>query len=110
MSKLSKKDLKNYKVFSAGYCTLWHIIHSDLVEEIGKNRGELGWNWTAYKVRGTDCVILDSYRNALNKWFTNFSKIRNELEEINNRCDKLYKKTEEEKTQILKDLQNLLNG
>lgn len=110
MRKLSRKDLKNYKVFDTGYCGVWHITHSDLVEEIGKNTGELGWNWTAYRVKGTNVIILDSYRNTLREWFNNFSKIRKELEELNDRTYQLYKKTEEEKAQILEDLQNLLNG
>lgn len=105
---LSKKDLEGFKVLDCGYCTLYHLIRSDLVEEIGRNTGIYGWNWTAYRVNGTNVIILDSYRNGLRKWFDNFSKVRDELEEIDRRCVKLWAKSEEEKVEILQNLQQLL--
>ncbi len=108
MKDLNKKDLQRFTVYDSGYCTLQNLIRSDLVEEIGKNTGIYGWNWSAYRVKGTNAVILDSYRNGLKKWFENFSSVRSELEEIDRQCVKLWVKTEEEKAQILKDLQNLL--
>lgn len=105
---LSRKDLDGFNVLDTGYCTLSNLIRSDLVEEIGKNAGIYGWNWTAYRVNGTNTIILDSYRNGLRKWFDNFSAIRSELEDIDRRCVKLWAKSEEEKAEILKDLQKLL--
>lgn len=109
MKTLNKKDLKSYKVFNAGYCTLQNLVRSDLVVELGSNSGIYGWNWSAYLVKGTNAVILDSYRNGLQKWFDNFSAVRNELEEIDRLCIKLWQKTEEEKAQILKSLQEIVN-
>ena len=109
MRDLTKQDLKGFKVFDTGYCTVQNIIRSDLVEEIGKNSGVYGWNWSAYRVKGTNAIILDSYRNGLRQWFKNFEAVRSELEEIDRQCVKLWAKSEEEKAQILKDLQNLLN-
>lgn len=108
MRTLSKKDLKGFKVLDTGYCTLQNLIRSDLVTVLGSNSGVYGWNWTAYLVKGTNTVILDSYRNGLRKWFDNFSAIRSELEDIDRRCVKLWAKSEEEKAEILKELQDLL--
>lgn len=108
MPTLTRKDLQHFKVLDTGYCTVQNLIRTELVEMIGTNCGIYGWNWSAYRVKGTNCVILDSYRNGLRKWFENFSKIRSELEEIDRRCVKLWAKSEEEKAQILKELQDLL--
>lgn len=108
MRTLSKKDLKGLNVLDTGYCTLPNLIRSDLVTVLGSNSGVYGWNWTAYLVKGTNTVILDSYRNGLRKWFDNFSAIRSELEDIDRRCVKSWAKSEEEKAEILKDLQKLL--
>lgn len=108
MRDLTRSDLRRYRVFDSGYCTLQNLIKTNLVEEIGKNTGVYGWNWTAYRVIGTNAVILDSYRNGLKQWFKNFSDVRSELEEIDSRCVKLYAKSEQEKAQILEDLQNVL--
>lgn len=108
MRTLTKKDLKGFKVLDTGYCTLQNLIRSDLVMALGSNSGVYGWNWSAYLVKGTNTVILDSYRNGLWKWFDNFMAIRSELEDIDKRCQKLWAKSEEEKAQILKDLQKLL--
>lgn len=107
---LSKKDLSGFNVLDTGYCTLQNLIRTELVEMIGTNCGVYGWNWSAYRVKGTNTVILDSYRNGLRKWFNNFMAIRSELEDIDRRCEKLWAKSEEEKAEILKDLQNLLTA
>lgn len=109
MIKLSKKNLIQYKVFDADYELLTNLLRSEFVEEIGFNKGVLGWNWTAYKIKGTDCVILNSYRNSNIIWRANFSEIENELEEIDRECECLYKKTDDEKAEILKRLQELVN-
>ncbi|HHV6412202.1 TPA: hypothetical protein ACUME3_001941 [Haemophilus influenzae] len=106
---LNKNDLNNYKVIDADYELLKNIIRSEFVEEIGFNKGFLGWNWTAYQFKGTNCVILNSYRNSRPAWRANFSKIENELKQIDNECVDLYKKTDEEKAEILKRLQELVN-
>lgn len=108
MRDLSRKDLQGFTVYDTGYCTVQNLVRSDLVEEIGKNSGVYGWNWSAYRVKGTNAIILDSYRNGLRQWFKNFEAVRSELEEIDRQCVKLWAKNEEEKAQILKDLQNLL--
>lgn len=105
---LSRKDLDGFNVLDTGYCTLPNLIRSELVEQVGTNSGVYGWNWTAYRVNGTNTIILDSYRNGLQKWFDNFLAIRSELEEIDRRCVKLWAKSEGEKAQILQNLQQLL--
>lgn len=109
MKVLNKKDLKGYNVFDSGYCSLQNITKSDLVIELGYNHGLYGWNWSAYLIKGTNAVLLNSYRNGLKEWFKNFSAVRSELEEINRQCDYFWKKTEEEKAQILKSLQEIVN-
>lgn len=109
MGKLTRKDLKFFKVFNTGYGTIQNIARSELVEKLGYNCGLYGWNWTAYRVKGTNTVLLDSYRNGLAEWFDNFSAIRSQLEELDQRCNYMYKKTDEEKAAILKELQDLLN-
>lgn len=109
MGKLTRKDLQFFKVFDTGYGTIQNIARSELVEELGFNCGLYGWNWTAYRVKGTNAVLLDSYRNGLAKWFANFSAIRSQLEELDQRCDYMYKKTDDEKGAILKELQDLVN-
>lgn len=108
MRDLSRKDLQGYTVYDTGYGTVQNIVRSELVEEIGNNSGVYGWNWTAYRVKGTNAIILDSYRNGLRKWFDNFLKVRDPLWDIDRLCAQMWNKTEEEKAQILKDLQNLL--
>lgn len=108
MPTLTRKDLQRFKVLDTGYCTVQNLIRTELVEMIGTNCGIYGWNWSAYRVKGTDCVILDSYRNGLAQWFKNFQAVRSELEDIDRRCVKLWAKSEEEKAEILKDLQKLL--
>lgn len=110
MRDLTRKDLQGFTVYDSGYGSLQNLIRSDLVTTLGYNSGVYGWNWTAYLIKGTNSVILDSYRNGLRKWFDNFMAIRSELEEIDRRCVKLWAKSEEEKAQILKDLQNLLTA
>lgn len=110
MREITKNNLKGFKVLDSGYCTLQNLIRSNLVITLGSNSGVYGWNWTAYIVKGTDVIILDSYRNGLNEWFKNFQAVRSELEDIDRRCVKLWAKSEEEKAEILKDLQNLLTA
>lgn len=109
MKRLNKNDLNHYKVIDADYELLKNILRSEFVEEIGFNKGILGWNWTAYKIKDTDCVILNSYRNSNIIWRANFSKIENELKELDRECEDLYKKTDEEKAEIFKRLQELVN-
>lgn len=108
MPTLTIKDLQRFKVLDTGYGTVQNLIRTELVEMIGTNCGVYGWNWSAYRVKGTDCVILNSYRNGLSQWFKNFQAVRSELEDIDRRCVKLWAKSEEEKAEILKDLQKLL--
>lgn len=109
MAKLNKKDLQEYHVIDSSYCSLQNLLSSDLVVKLGYNSGVLGWNWNAFLIIGTRTVILNSYRNGSKKWRANFSEIENELEEIDRECNDLYKKTDEEKAEILKRLQELVN-
>ena len=92
------------------FATIQNLIRTELVEMIGTNSGVYGWNWSAYRVKGTTAVILDSYRNGLAQWFKNFQAVRSELEDIDRRRVKLWANEEEEKEKILKDLQNLLTA
>lgn len=109
MAKLSRKDLQDYNVIDSGYCSLQNLLGSDLVVKLGYNSGLLGWNWNAFLIIGTNTVILNSYRNGLKKWRDKFSEIRSELEEIDRECEYLYKKTDEQKAEILKRLQEVIN-
>lgn len=106
---LTRKDLKKYKVFACGYATIPNLEKSDILTEIGTNSGVYGWNWTAYLVNGTNCVFLNSYRNTLHEWFDNFVNVREELEKIEADSQDFWKKSDSEKADLLKRLQNLLN-
>lgn len=110
MVALTKKDLRNYKVFDCGYCTIQNLEKAEILTQIGTNSGIYGWNWTAYRVNGTDCVLLNSYRNGLQQWHKNFVSVREDLERIDAKSVHFWKKSDDEKAEILKELQNLLNG
>ena len=60
MKKLTKGNINNYRrVLNVSYCSLQSIL--SVLERVGYNSGEFGWNWDLYNYGGV--AIVTGYRN-----------------------------------------------
>lgn len=60
MKKLTKGNANNYRrVLNVGYCELQSLL--SVLDRVGYNSGELGWNWDLYNYGGV--AIVTGYRN-----------------------------------------------